>query len=143
MGKEYKVSKTNLIFHSCVVLGLLAVSIYIFSIIFFSPNIYIEIQWFIIICLLAIIIMLLPLWMMLPYKIVYYESGKLSFKSLVVKKEFNIKDLKSIKTSSIGCYYLNFKFNNKQVSIINSIDGFCELVGNLKRINKDFETKGC
>ena len=140
--KEFKVSKYSLAFTYFIM------AIFILAVLIMSPIIYASREdtggkvffffWSIFVLFGAY------RYLRMPYLIsLKSETEQIIFKSLVTKKEVDIKEIRMIKTTPINSAFITFKLKSGRMTLLNSIDGLHELINEIKRVNPELETKGC
>jgi hypothetical protein len=144
MKKEYRVSSLSLLFYYSIASIFVVAGVVILLFAFFNPEFPDPFgRWFLVFWGSVALFVLLPQALKMPRRIIFDESGTLTFFSLISKNSHEINSLRSIKTSFANSYLLYFKFNNGKQIVINNVTNMYELIGNIKRVNPDIETNGC
>jgi hypothetical protein len=138
---KFKVRLSSLLFNYFIVFLFCLAAIFLIFFVVLDPAQ--EGRWFAGLWALFVLAFALPNALRTPHTIVLDESGELSFKSLLSKRAFQAKDLKSIKASFLSSYFLYFKFQRGKVSVVNSVDDLSQLIWLVKGINPNVQTKGC
>lgn len=71
------------------------------------------------------------------------DSQKMTFNSILSKKEIEIREIQNIKTTPINSAFITFRHKSGRLTLLNRIDGLHELINEIKKINPDLETRGC
>jgi hypothetical protein len=138
---KFKVTLSSLLFNYSITIVFCLSAIFLIFVVVLNPAQ--EARWFAGLWALAVFIFALPNALKTPHTIVLDESGTLRFKSLLSKRAFQVRDLKSIKASFMSSYFLEFKFKKGKVTVINSVDDLSQLIWLLKGINPNLQTRGC
>ena len=141
MTQEFKVMRSSLLFNYFIVVALSLAAIFLIFFVVLDPAQ--EARWFAGLWALSVLAFALPNALRTPHTILLDESGELIFKSLLSKRAFQAKDLKSIKASFLSSYFLYFKFKKGKVTVINSVNDLSQLIWLVKGINSNVQTKGC
>jgi len=140
MTQEFKVRLASLLFNYFTVIALSVTAIFLIFWVVLDPAQ--EARWFAGLWALSVLAFALPNALRMSHTIVLDESGQLIFKSLLSKRAFEAKDLKSIKAGFLNSYLLYFKFKKGKVTVINSVNDLSQLIWLIKSINPSVQTKG-
>lgn len=75
-------------------------------------------------------------WAVISYKVTYWpETGRLEFRSLLRRKEANVREVTSISLTPGNFATLAFKYPGGKTRLLHAIDGISELIHQLRQTN--------
>lgn len=115
---------------------------------FLTVPMYLSIRDYLVLGLLGLwALALLRFWIYLlgmPYRIRCREDGLMELVSVLRKREIPLKEVQTIQVSPFYPSYLKIITSRKKtISMINHVTGLHELIGRIKKVNPELETKGC
>jgi len=97
--------------------------------------------------LLVWILALLRYWLYLldmPYRIVLRTGEPIEFRSILRKRTVSMEEIRGFRVSPVYPSFLRIQTTGrKTIPLVNHVTGLHELIGRVKQVNPDLQTKGC